>query len=164
MTVRVKDMVDTTTTAPIRGIANAPLSHTHLDKAGPWIRMLLGLALIVYTGYTTISGVVADFAPLLVGAPLYIPLASGIAVAVALSLGEWLTSETVPFIYFILLLIDSRYTQRQIGPAIERLTTFHLQEYPTYLTAVVSFIVSWGLAIAAARYGEILLFGRRKKG
>ena len=139
------------------------LSHTHLDKAGPWLRTMLGLALIAFTGYTTITGVGVDFAPLLEGAPPVVWLAAGLGVAVLLSLGEWLTSESVPLVYSILLLIDARYTQWQIGPKVDALAKYHLQDYPWYLTAGVSLVVSWGLAIVVARYGEILLFGRRKK-
>lgn len=154
---------DVPTPPTMRGVRQAPLTHTQLDKAAPWLRAMLGLALIAYTSYTTISGVGLDFAPILKDSPAGIALAAGLCVAVFLSVGEWLTSESVPFIYFILLLIDARYTQRQIGPWIEALSAYHLREYPWYLTTGVSLIVSWGMAIAAARYGEILLFGRRRK-
>lgn len=147
-----------------RGVASAPLTHAQLDKAGPWLRALLGLALIAYTSYTTISGVGIDFAPLFVDSPAYIALAAGLGVAVFLSVGEWLTSESVPLIYILLLLIDARYTQRQIGPWVDALAQYHLREYPALLTMGVSLVTSWVLSIAAARYGEILLFGRRKKG
>jgi len=147
-----------------RGIQSAPLTHAHLDKAGPWIRLMLGLAVISYTSYTTISGVGGDLAPVLKDAPGYMPLAVGLGVAVFLSAGEWLTSEQVPLLYAFLLLIDARYTQRQIGPAIDALAQYHLREQPALLTQGVSLAVSWGLSIALARYGEILLFGRRKKG
>jgi hypothetical protein len=159
MTVRVQE----TKQAPApRGIRSAPLSHTHLDKSGPWVRLLLGLALIAYTSYTTIAGVAADGAPLFVDRPQF-ALFAGLGVAVFLSVGEWLTSEHVPLVYALLLLIDARYTQRQIGPWVDALAQYHLQAQAWYLTQGVSLAVSWGLAIIAARYGEILLFGRRKK-
>ena len=160
MTVREQP----TNHAPLRGIRSAPLTHTHLDKAGPWVRLLLGVAVIAYTGYTTISGVGADLAPVLVGAPPYMPLAVGLGVAVFLSAGEWMTSEQVPLIYTLLLLIDAHYTERQIGPWVDSLVQYHLSAQPALLTQVVSFIASWGLSIALARYGEILLFGRRRRG
>jgi hypothetical protein len=150
--------------APLRGIKAAPLTHTHLDKAAPWIRLLLGLAVIAYTSYTTISGVGQDLAPVLRDAPDYMPLAVGLGVAIFLSGGEWLTSEHVPAVYAILLLIDAHYTQVQIGPWIDKLAAYHLASAPALAASVVSFLVSWGLSIAMARYGEILLFGRRKKG
>lgn len=145
----------------LRGVGSAPLSHAQLDKSGPWLRGLLGVALLAYTGYTTVSGVGTDFAPLLAGTPAWAPLAAGLGVALLLSLGQWLTSETVPIIYVLLLLIDARYTQRQLGPWIEALAAYHLSELGALWTSVVSFLVSWGVSIAAARYGEILLFGRR---
>lgn len=147
-----------------RGVGAVLITHNQLDKAAPWIRAMLGLALIAYTSYTTIAGVGADFAPLLIESPWYVPLAAGLGVAVFLSVGEWLTSETVPLVYSVLLLIDARYTQRQIGPWVDALARYHLAEQNSYLTMAVSLLVSWGSAILAARYGEILLFGRRKKG
>ena len=146
-----------------RGVRGTLVTHTQLDKAAPWIRAMLGLALIAYTSYTTIAGVGADFAPLFMGAPPWAPIAAGLGVAVFLSLGEWLTSEHVPFVYILLLLIDARYTQRQVGPWVDALATYHLQAQPAFLTAGVSVLVSWGLAVAAARYGEILVFGKRKR-
>lgn len=160
MTVREQP----TKAPPLRGITSAPLTHTHLDKAGPWIRLLLGLVVIAYTSYTTISGVGQDLAPVLKDAPDYMPLAVGLGVAVFLSGGEWLTSEHVPVVYVILLLIDAHYTEVQIGPWIDKLAAYHLASAGVLATSVVSFLVSWGLSIAMARYGEILLFGRRKKG
>lgn len=147
----------------LRGVSAPPLSHSQLDKAGPWLRGLLGVALLAYTGYTTVSGVGSDFAPLLVGTAAWVPLATGLGVALLLSLGQWLTSETVPIVYVLLLLIDARYTQRQIGPWVEALAQYHLRELDEVWTSVVSFLVSWGASIAAARYGEILLFGRRRR-
>lgn len=148
----------------LRGIRAAVLNHSHLDKAAPWIRLMLGLLVIAYTSYTTISGVGADLAPVLKDAPDYMPLAVGLTVAVILSGGEWLTSEHVPVVYALLLIIDASYTERQIGPWIDKLTAYHLATAPAIAVPVVSFLISWGLSIAMARYGEILLFGRRKKG
>lgn len=149
------------TTTPRRGVRSAPLNRSHLDKAGPWLRGMLGLVLIAYTSYTTISGVGADAAPLLTGRPASVAIGVGLGVALFLSLGEWLTSESVPIVYVLLLIIDARYTQKQVGPYIDTLAAYHLQQAPAFAVNVVSFIVSWGLSIAAARYGEILLFGRR---
>lgn len=165
MNIRQEPLKDNSTP---RGIARPLLSHTQLDKAAPWIRTLLGVAFIAFGGYTTVAGVGADFAPLLVGAngqpdPMLV-LVAGLGVAAFLSLGEWLTSESVPFIYVILILIDARYTQGQIGPWISKLAAHHLEETPQWVAPVVSFLVSWLLAIAIARYGEILLFGKRKRG
>ena len=162
MTVIEKPMPDK---APAnRGVRSTLVNHNQLDKAAPWLRLLLGLSLIAYTSYTTVAGVGADFAPLLRDAPWYVPIAAGVGVAAFLSVGEWLTSESVPVVYTLLLLLDARYTQRQVGPWVDALAQYHLAEQNSYLTLAVSLVVSWGLALIAARYGEILLFGRRKKG
>lgn len=148
-----------------RGLV-APLSRDHLDRAGPWLRLLAGAALIAYTSYTTIMGIGEDFAPLLRGTlygPLSVQLAAGIGAAALISLVQWLTSEDHKLIYLLFLLIDARYTQRQIGPGIDALAQYHMRGLDPLLPGVVSFIASWGSAIIAARYGEILLFGRRKR-
>lgn len=150
---------------PKRGLA-APLSREHLDRAGPWLRLLAGVILIVYTSYTTIAGFGTDFAPLLQGTigGVSVRLIGGIAAALFLSLGEWLTSEHYPIVYSVLLILDARYTQRQIGPAVAALAEYHLAGLDAWIPMVVSFVASWGAALLAARYGEILLFGKRTRG
>jgi hypothetical protein len=147
-----------------RGLA-APLSRAHLDRAGPWLRLLAGIVLIVYTSYTTITGVGVDFAPLLQGTigGVSLRLIGGFGVAAFLSLGEWLTSEQYPIVYSVLLILDARYTQRQIGPAVAALAEYHLQGLDPWIPSVVSLVASWGLSLLAARYGEILLFGKRAR-
>jgi hypothetical protein len=149
---------------PARDTLAAPLSRDMIDKARPWIRLLLGAALIAWSSYTTVSGVGRDFAPLLQGAIYGIPmtLIGGLGVALFLSFGEWLTSEHFPILYCALLIIDARYTQQQIGGGISALAHYHLQGLHEFAPLVVSFLVSWFLALAVARYGEILLFGKRK--
>lgn len=149
---------------PRRGLA-APLNRAHLDRAAPWLRLMLGAALIAYTSYTTITGIGQDFAPLLQGSisGISMRLIGGLAAAVFLSVGEWLTSENYPIVYSVLLILDARYTQRQIGPGIEALASYHLAGLDTWIVAVVSFVVSWGLSLLAARYGEVLLFGKRSR-
>jgi hypothetical protein len=43
------------------------------------------------------------------------------------------------------------------------LAEYHLQGLDNWISTVVSFVASWGLSLIAARYGEILLFGKRKR-
>jgi len=142
----------------------APINRQTIDNARPWIRLLLGAALIAWSSYTTVSGVGRDFAPLLQGAVYGVPMTiiGGLGVALFLSFGEWLTSEHYQLLYSGLLIIDARYTQQQIGGPIDALAHFHLEKLPPIVPIVVSFLASWFLALAVARYGEILLFGKRK--
>jgi hypothetical protein len=142
----------------------APLNRTTLDRARPWIRLLLGAGLIAWSSYTTVSGVGHDFAPILQGSIYGISatIVGGLGVALFLSFGEWLTSEHFAILYSGLLIIDARYTQQQIGAPIDKLAHYHLGGLPPIVPLVVSFITSWLLALAVARYGEILLFGKRK--
>lgn len=151
---------------PRRRGLSAPLSRDMLDLAGPWLRLLAGAVLIAYTSYTTIIGIGEDFAPVLQG-PLYGPisvqLAAGMMAALLISLVQWLTSEQHKVVYLIFLVIDARYTQRQIGPAISALTEYHMRDLDRLIPSMVSFLASWMLSLVAARYGEILLFGKRKR-
>lgn len=150
-----------------RGTAHkpaSPLNRADLDRAAPWLRLLAGAALIAWSSYTTVLGVGVDFAPLVAERALWgVPLAVvvGLAAAGLLSLVQWLTSEHTPIIYGLALLVDARYTQWQVGPWVESLAAYHLQSVPG-VALVVSFVVSWALALLIARYGEILLFGRRR--
>jgi hypothetical protein len=150
---------------PSRDTLAAPLSRNTIDNARPWIRLLLGAGLIAWSSYTTVSGVARDFAPLLHGMLYGVPvtLVGGLGVALFLSFGEWLTNDHFQLLYSGLLIIDARYTQQQIGAPIEALAQYHLEKLPPMVPTVVSFILSWLLALAVARYGEILLFGKRKK-
>lgn len=142
--------------------ARAPLSRRELDRALPWLRLLLGASFIGFSTATTVAGVRADFAPLLVGDLYGVPawVVAGLALALLVTLGQWGTSDRWPLVYSGLLLIDARYTQRAIGPAIETLATYHSNG--SGLAWVVALVVSWLIALATARYGEVLLFGRRK--
>lgn len=154
-----------TDTRQSHGVARAPLSRTELERAAPWLRLLLGAALIAWSSYTTVLGIGTDLAPLVEDRAFYgVPLAVivGLAVAGLITLIQWLTSEHVPIVYATALIVDARYTQWQIGPWIEPLTTYHLRSAPSIVAQGVSFVVSWGLALLIARYGEILLFGRRR--
>jgi hypothetical protein len=149
-----------------RGGMAAPINRDHLDRAGPWLRLVAGLALIAYTSYTTITGIGEDFAPILKGS-LYgtvsMQLVAGVSAALLISLVEWLTSESYPIIYAVFLMIDARYTQRQIEPSIAALAEYHLRGLASLVPTVVSFVASWGVSLVAARYGEILLFGKRTR-
>lgn len=151
--------------APVRRGLAAPLSRTDLDRAAPWLRLIAGAALIAWSSYTTVLGIGVDFAPLVSKGALWgIPLAVifGLIAAALLSLIQWLTSEHVPIVYVIALAVDARYTQWQIGPWITALAAYHLREFSPVVASAASFVVSWGLALLIARYGEILLFGRRR--
>ena len=154
----------TAQTEPKRGLA-APLRREELDRAAPWLRLIAGAVLIAWSSYTTVLGIGIDFAPLVNGQALYgIPMAIvvGLTVSALLSLVQWLTSEHLPIIYAAALFIDARYTQWQVGPWIEPLAAYHLRDLAPGVAWGVSLVVSWGLALLIARYGEILLFGRRR--
>lgn len=161
MSVRSQDLPPVT--SPRRGgLLHAPINRNNLDRAAPWLRLMAGLILIAASSYSTIAGVDVDAAPLEL--PIVAGIAGGIAagilVAAFLSIGEWLTSEQAPYVYAGFLLLDAWYTQRQLSDPVERLAVHHLGG--TGVAPVIAFVLSWLLAIAIARFGEILLFGKRR--
>lgn len=161
MSVRSQDLPPVT--RPQRGgLLQPPINRNNLDRAAPWLRLIAGLVLIAVSSYSTITGVAADAAPLElpVVAGLAGGVAAGVLVALFLSLGEWLTSEQVPYVYAAFLLMDAWYTQRQIGDGVVRLANYHLGG--TGVAPVIAFVLSWLLALAIARFGEVLLFGKRR--
>lgn len=145
----------------------APLSRSDLDRSLPWFRVLLGLVLITYSSVATIDGVRVDCGPLcagpISGLPVVIPvwIVLGVLVAVLMSVAEWLTSDRYMTIYAVVLLADARYSQSWLDDWILPLVTYHTQGSP--LAWAIGLVVSWGLAILVARFGEVLLFGRRTK-
>ena len=166
MTIRSEPLRDSQRAeAPRPRGPRAPLSHDELDRAAPWLRLIAGAALIAWSSYTTVLGIGIDFAPLVAeralgGIPMSVVV--GLGVAALLSLVQWLTSEHFPIIYAAALLVDARYTQWQIGPWVEPLAAYHLGAVAPGVAWGVSLVVSWGLALLIARYGEILLFGKRR--
>jgi hypothetical protein len=159
----------TPTTTPTRGAYRAPLSREELERSIPWLRALGGVLLLSYSSITTIHGVGVDFAPFFQGQPL-LPiigispqqLLSGLLLALLISLVQWLTSEKLPLIYALFLLVDARWTQWSIAPIAERLLAYHLPQLSALWVTGLTFVVSWTLAVMVARYGEVLLLGRRR--
>lgn len=144
----------------------APLNRRDLDRALPWFRGALGLALIAYSSIATVDGVRVDCGPLcaapIAGLPVAVPLwvALGVAAAALLSLGEWFTSWRWWGVYAVLLLADARYSQRWLDDWTLPLAAYNVGADVAW---VVSGVVSWGLALIVALAGEALLFGWRKK-
>lgn len=146
--------------------AAPPLSRTDLDRALPWFRILLGAIFIAYSSLATIDGVRVDCGPLCattvsdLGVPLWVIV--GVTVAALLSLGQWFTSERWPWVYIALILVDARYTQWWVDDWALPLAQHHVQAAGD-LAWMIGLVVSWFLAIGCARFGEVLLFGTRKK-
>lgn len=149
---------------PLASPTRAPLNRRDIDRALPWLRLLLGAGLIGFSAVTTVTGVRDDCGPLCAGAWQSAPVWAvvGLGVAALISLGQWLSSGRWQLVYSVLLLIDARYTQKVIGPPIEALAAYHMDG--AQVAWVVAAVVSWGLALLTARFGEVLLFGRRKGG
>lgn len=141
----------------------APLSRKHLYKAAPGLRAVLGIVLIGASWYSTIIGVHADATPLELPSVGFVPggIIAGIVLALLLTIGEWLTSEKAIYIYIGLLVLDAWYTQRQIDDRSYALVAYHLAAAPPWAPPILGFVLSWLIAIAVARFGELLLFGRR---
>lgn len=150
------------TRAPTR----PPLSRSDLDRALPWFRGALGLALIAYSSLATIDGVRVDCGPLctapIVGLPVAVPIwaALGVGAAALLSLGQWFSSWRWWWVYALLLMADARYSQMWLDDWTQPLAAHNLEGGVAWW---VGFVVSYGLALLVAVFGEVLLFGRRAR-
>jgi hypothetical protein len=144
--------------------AAPPLDRALLDANLRPARTVLGLLFIAYCALTTIDGVHALLLPRLSGPVLagyygYGVLA-GLIVATVVSAVEWLCAEHYPPAYLVALAVDMWFSYWPLAWFWRPILQAQLADSWTMELATVS--LSLVLAWAAARYGELLLFGRRR--
>lgn len=144
----------------------APIDRRYLDTARGPMRILFGVIFVAYCAISTVVGVRSDLAPLawsteLLAGVLPVGLFLGLALAVGIFIGEVLLAESSLGWYLPLLLLDAWYTARWsswIGDLIHA----HMQANALVEDAL-SFVVTWGAAIAIAYLGERLIFDKRRR-
>jgi hypothetical protein len=141
----------------------APLPREWLDTVAPAIRVLFGLIFIAWSWVSTVIIVGTWLRPLLSGAT--IPGAPdwflvAFAIALAVSLVEFVASGRWPAVYWIvMLLLDASFTTWQTRAWLLIIMQAQTQIAPLGHAAI--WLVSGIGGFLAAKFGEVLLFGKR---
>lgn len=153
----------------------APISRDLVDEARPWLRLLLGFVFVAYSAASTIFIGAVDLMwlfPTTRTEAAGFPVAYWYSAAVALILfaGEVATGEKHPSAYRLFLAPDVFYTARGVfGGMSTALGALILAAIgPDYRAAaewvgwLLAFPVAAVLGYIIARWGEILIFGKRR--
>lgn len=171
--------------APTRSVrevvlgGDAPIKRETVDALYPYIRVVVGILFVGFCGYSTafwfgwdIKGATTlpdgtqatvDVAGVMVQWRYII----GAAFALAIFIAEILLAERSPWGYRMVLAVDTFYTWRQVNPWLTGIADDH---WPAGaegrsmlgmgLIIVIAIVIGWLLA----KYGEIFLLGKRRKG
>lgn len=144
----------------------APIDRRILDTALPIVRVLIGVAFVAYSAYSTITIFASDIAPATGLRNSYGIMQDrylfGVALAVLLFVGELVTAERYPAVYAALLVPDTIYTARGLYGALSSILAAHLDMSAGALL-VCSWVVAGVVGYCVARFGESLLFGKRRR-
>ncbi len=164
-------------TREVREGREAPISRDVVDMALPYLRALLGLAFVAYSANSTIVYGAGDMM-------WFWPETTKITItgfsdaywyamllALALFVGEVATGEKYPGVYKMFLLPDAFYTARGIFDGLRRafqvlLTSGDVipESAAAVLGTALALPVGFFLGYLIARWGEHLLFGKRRAG
>jgi hypothetical protein len=153
----------------------APISRDLVDEARPWLRLVLGIAFVAYSAASTIFIGADDLMwlfPSTQVAAAGFPVAywySGIVAAI-LFIGEVATGEKHPGPYRIFLAPDVFYTARGVfggvslalGALIFAAIGTEYREAAGWIGWLLAFPVAGVIGFIIARWGEILIFGKRR--
>lgn len=151
--------------------SDAPLKRAWLDDAGPILRLLFGAGFVAYSAYATVFLAADDLqryfkmgdqATLGFFADRYW---LSTLLALVLFLGEVATGERYRKVYWLFLAPDAIYTARQAQPGWDSFWREVIGDRPETAgtAAVLSWIVALIIGYLVARWGEDLLFGRRRR-
>lgn len=147
-----------------------PLSRDIIDQALPWLRLSMGAIFVAFCGLSTIFGAHDDLVSMLMGyaepiertigiglsALCYI---GGLCIAAIVFVGEVATAERYRRIYFIFLSVDIYYSM----PWSHTIMRFLISDSILAATRV-EWLCGFVMAVVVAYYGEILIFGSRRRG
>jgi hypothetical protein len=136
-----------------------PLPRDWIDDVLPVARALIGATFVAFSSYATVTLFGNDIRPI-VGDVLTIGgmldrYWLGVALALALFVGEIITAEHAPAIYGAILIPDTYYTARQMIGGIERF----LAAYGAIGGGILAALTVWGLLLAEGRSGRWALLG-----
>lgn len=156
---------------------NAPLDRGLVDEALPWLRALLGLAFVAYSANSTIF-IGANHLLWLFEGTRRITIGAfpdaywySAAVALILFVGEVATAERYPRSYRWFLVPDMIYTSLGIFAGLSKalaLLAFAAigpenKEAAEWFGWLLAFPVSAVVGYFIAKWGEVLLFGKRRR-
>lgn len=146
--------------------AGAPLPREWLDNLAPAVRVGAGVLFIAWSWTSTILLIGRILAPVIHDASTTGLIADrylvGILVAVLVSVVEFVASDRWPGAYWMLLLTaDADFTAFQTHEWLYQIASAHTTVTPVGDAAIWLVAVIGG--IIAAIFGEVLLFGKRRK-
>lgn len=156
------------------GVREAPISRGVVDELLPWLRAGLGLAFVAYSANSTVFKAGADIAwlfPVTTKITIYLfadALWYSSILAFILFAGEVATGERYPKAYRLFLIPDVFYTVRGMwrGVCNAAIVLFGGKigdgSYAELLGYIIGTILSCVVGYFVARWGEDLLFGKRR--
>jgi hypothetical protein len=157
------------------GVREAPISRSLIDELLPWLRALLGIIFIAYSANSTIFMGARDlmwlFAPTKQITIGFFPDAYWYSsfVALILFVGEVGCSERYKRTYWLFLIPDAFYTGRGMWSGLTNAMTILaggvVGDGPVATVAgvILGTIVAGVLGYFIAKWGEVLLFGKRRQ-
>lgn len=149
---------------PRAGMA-PPLPREWLDTVATPLRALFGLIFIAWSWISTILILGKLLKPVMQGAAIEgLPDRFLVAIVIAffVSLAEFVSSDRWPFAYWMVLLVcDASFTTWQTRAWLVAIVQAQTQIVPA--GQVLIWLVSIIGGIVAAKFGEVLLFGSRKR-
>lgn len=156
-------------------VREAPISRGLIDELLPWLRALLGLTFIAYSANSTVFMGAIDLMWLFartkqitIGAWPDAYWYSGF-VAFLLFAGEVATGERYKRTYWLFLIPDAFYTGRGMWVGVTKAATILIGgivgdgPVASALGIIAGLIVSAVLGYFIAKWGEVLLFGKRRQ-
>lgn len=154
-------MSSTSRPNPSAGMA-PPLPRAWLDTLAAPIRTLFGIIFIAWSWISTVNIVGAWLRPLLTGAALAMPdwFLVAFLFACLVSLVEFVSSDRWPWVYWLVMLfLDASFTSWQTHTWL--VIIVQAQTEIASAGHSVIWLVSIVGGIVAAKFGEVLLFGRK---
>jgi len=152
-------------------VRDAPLPRTWIDDALPWLRATLGAAFVAFSANSTVFIGAADLQWLfsstqqvtIGGVPDAFWYSS--LLALIFFVGEVVTAERYPRVYQLFLIPDTLYTARGMHGGVAPALGVLLGLGPPGM--VLGWVLAWpiclGVGYLVARWGEDLLFGKRRR-
>lgn len=156
-------------------VREAPLSRGLVDELLPWLRAALGILFVGYSANSTVFICGSDLAWLFPAtakvtiAVFADALWYSTALAVILFVGEVCCGERYVRTYWIFLVPDAFYTVRGMWWSLCRamIVLFGAKigdgSYSELLGYLIGTIVAIVVGFLVAKWGEVLLFGKRRK-